>query len=121
MPSGERHLVVDANILVRAVLGRQAASLLIAYAEEVSFLAPEVAFTDAERHVRAILSDRGLTAAEANRAMATVLHRPQPLVRPVAPHVYAHQEAHSRERLRGRDESDWPYVALALMLDCPAR
>lgn len=44
MPS--RALVVDANILVRAVLGRRVREVIETYA--VSFFVPEVAFAEAE-------------------------------------------------------------------------
>jgi hypothetical protein len=30
-----------------------------------------------------------------------------------------HLEASARKRLRGQDEDDWPYLALALLLHCP--
>ena len=33
--------------------------------------------------------------------------------------VYVPFEQEARERLRGRDESDWPVLALALAISCP--
>ena len=44
---GRRLLVLDANILVRAVLGRRVLSLLKAYASQVASLTPELAFASA--------------------------------------------------------------------------
>jgi predicted nucleic acid-binding protein len=41
-------LVLDANILMRAVLGRQARALLAEYAGRIEFVAPDVAFDEAK-------------------------------------------------------------------------
>lgn len=46
-----RALVLDANILVRAVLGRRVLTILETYAGRVHFLAPEIAFTDVRLHL----------------------------------------------------------------------
>ena len=43
-------LVVDANILVRAVLGKRTRQVIEAYAGSVSFFIPEIAYRDAEEH-----------------------------------------------------------------------
>jgi hypothetical protein len=42
-----RALVVDANILIRAVLGKRVREVLEAHAENVSFFIPEVACCEA--------------------------------------------------------------------------
>lgn len=55
-----RLLVLDANILIRAVLGRRVLSLLEAYVDRVHFLAPEIAYTEAAAHLPEILASRGL-------------------------------------------------------------
>jgi hypothetical protein len=51
-------LVFDANILVRAVLGSKVLLLLRRYAEQVEFLAPDVAFEEARQHLPEILAGR---------------------------------------------------------------
>jgi predicted nucleic acid-binding protein len=56
MPS--RALVVDANILVRAVLGRKVRNV-IEGAGNVSFFVPETALVEAEEHVAALAAQRG--------------------------------------------------------------
>ena len=38
---------------------------------------------------------------------------------PVPQETYADFRAEAQLRLRGRDEEDWPFVALALTLNCP--
>ena len=46
-----RQLVLDANILIRGVLGKQVEPLLQRYADKVSFLTVEEAFEDAAKYV----------------------------------------------------------------------
>ena len=43
-----RTLVVDANILVRAVLGKRVRAVMEAHAGTVSFFTPEIAYCEAE-------------------------------------------------------------------------
>jgi predicted nucleic acid-binding protein len=38
------------------------------------------------------------------------------IIEPVTPELYAVFESEARQRLRGRDESDWPILATALGL-----
>jgi hypothetical protein len=56
MPS--RPLVLDANILIRAVLGQRVRRLLETYADNVSFFVPETAFMEAEEHLAALVIKR---------------------------------------------------------------
>ncbi len=44
----KRALVVDANILLRAVLGRRVRAIIETYASNVSFFVPESAILEAE-------------------------------------------------------------------------
>ncbi len=53
--SSRRLLVLDANILVRAVLGRRVLSLLEIYNDRVHFLTPEVAYASARAYLPQIL------------------------------------------------------------------
>jgi predicted nucleic acid-binding protein len=112
-------LVLDANILVRAVLGRRVLSVLEAYAGRVHFLALEIAFTSVRTHLPEILVKRGLSEAVRQFVETEILARLPMLVTPVPQEAYADFEAPARQRLARRDESDWPYLALALKLGCP--
>lgn len=100
MPS--RALVVDANILVRAVLGRRVRDV-IEGASNVSFFVPETAFVEAEEHVAALAFLRSLGH----------------LVELIGCEVYGQFEVEARERLDKRDPDDWPMLASALALGCP--
>ena len=53
-------IVLDANILIRAVLGRRARQLIDTYADQsVRFFGPDVAFDDAEKYLPSLLKKRG--------------------------------------------------------------
>ena len=53
-------LVLDANILLRAVFGQRVREILEAYEDEVRFCAPDVCFADAEKYIPDISKRRGL-------------------------------------------------------------
>lgn len=53
-------MVLDANVLIRAVLGSRVFSLLITYDEWIDFFAPDVAFVEAREHLAKILKNRGI-------------------------------------------------------------
>lgn len=48
-------LVLDANILIRAVLGKRVLGLLRKYSSQVAFMAPDVVFQEAREHLPGIL------------------------------------------------------------------
>jgi predicted nucleic acid-binding protein len=113
MPS--RALVVDANILVRAVLGKRVREVLEAHVENVSFFVPEVAYCEAEEHLAALVVKRG---GDPDKALA-LLRSLGRLLERVGDEVYGDFEAEARERLEMRDQDDWPILATALALGCP--
>ena len=51
-----RTIVLDANVLMRAVLGRRVDRLLARFAAQATFLAPEVAFDDVRAHLASVLT-----------------------------------------------------------------
>ncbi|MGO9318165.1 MAG: PIN domain-containing protein [Terracidiphilus sp.] len=109
-------IVLDANILIRAVMGRRVRQLLEEYtSREVRFYAPDVAYADAEKYLPSLLRKRGKSDADVLSSLQYLQH----LVEPVDREFYSAFEDESRQRLRGRDESDWPVLATALALSCP--
>ena len=58
-------LVLDANILIRAVLGLRVPYLLRKYAGQVEFLAPDTAFEEARKKLPEILERRKVPLAPA--------------------------------------------------------
>lgn len=72
-----RAIVLDANILIRAVLGKRVRELLLANTATVKFFAPDVAYADARKYLPELLAKR--------------------------------------------DADDWPVLACAMMIGCPAQ
>src|ERR1019366_5987781 len=109
-------IVLDANILIRAVLGRRVRHLVDTYAARgVRFFAPDIAFDDAEKYLPLLLKKRGITQTD----VAAWLEYLRNFIEPVTPELYAAFEHEARQRLRGRDENDWPILATALAMACP--
>lgn len=113
MPS--RALVVDANILVRAVLGKRVREVIETYTEAVSFFVPESAYAEAEEHLAALVIKR---AGDPEKALA-LLRSLGRLIELIGSEVYREFEDEARERLAHRDPEDWPVLASALALRCP--
>jgi predicted nucleic acid-binding protein len=113
--SAGKGLVLDANILIRAALGRRVRSLLEAYEDSVDFYVPDVCFDDASEYIPQVLSSRG----EDLEVGLAVLYRIGALVKPVDAALYRDFEQLACERIARRDVEDWPVVAVALMLDLP--
>jgi predicted nucleic acid-binding protein len=58
-------IVLDANILIRAVLGRRVRQLVEIYsAQGFRFVAPEVAFDEAQKYLPPLLKKRGKADVE---------------------------------------------------------
>lgn len=113
--SGRPAIVLDANILLRSILGRRVRQLLDEYAERVAFFAPDACFTEARRYTKEIVEKRRISV---EKAFAT-LDEIGKIVTSVEAGVYSEFEEASRERVKLRDPDDWPLVALALLLNCP--
>ncbi len=58
--SAAKGIVLDANILLRAVFGNRVLEILSAYADEVNFYSPDVCFADAREYVDKLSVRRGL-------------------------------------------------------------
>jgi predicted nucleic acid-binding protein len=108
-------IVLDANILIRAVLGKRVRELIVDNAESVQFFAPDVAYADARKYLPALLEKRGVTRGP---AMA-VLDALESIVRPLELGVYAGLQAQALQRIATRDADDWPVLACAMAIGCP--
>lgn len=110
-----RRIVLDANILIRAVLGVKVGGLLAKYAESVEFFAPEVAFEDAQANLPPIMAKRGVEEAELTLGLNAV----RLLVEGIPDEVTEAKRAEAMMRIGRRDPDDWSIVAAALVLECP--
>lgn len=110
-----RRIVLDANILIRAMLGVKVGGLLTKYAESIDFCAPSVAFEDAEANLPGIMAKRGIGPAELSLGLDSV----RLLVEEIPGEVTEPVQAEALRRIGRRDPDDWPIVAAALALQCP--
>lgn len=111
-------IVLDANILLRAVLGVHAQNLVNTYAGPVWMCAPQVAFDEAKRNLTIITARRGWSQEVFNVA-STALNGLETLVNSVDPETYVTAINEAQLRIGRRDPDDVPILALALLLDCP--
>lgn len=108
-------IIVDANILMRAVLGVRVLELIMEFTPTTQFFAPAICFDDARYYLPSILTKRGVDVSLAMRVLGELEKSFQ---------IIQEDELHSlekiaRTRLRQRDENDWPILAAALLLNCP--
>ena len=61
----KKAIVLDANILIRAVLGRRVRELILDNADVVQFFAPDVAYADARKYLPSLLEKRGVKSEPA--------------------------------------------------------
>lgn len=108
-------LVLDANILIRAVLGPRVRRILESHAGSISFFIPETAYAEAGEHLAALVIKRGDDPAIALRSLRSLAA----LGTIVSLDLYADHEVEARKRLAARDPEDWPILAVALALSCP--
>lgn len=108
-------VVLDANILIRAVLGRRVREILETHFTKLRFFAPDTAFREAREHLPKLLEKRGINPEVA----IPVLDELSALIGCVDDEIYGPFETAARQRLQRRDEEDWPVLATALALECP--
>ena len=108
-------IVLDANILIRAVLGTRVRELIFNNAGIVNFFAPDVAYDDARKHLPGLLTKRGIDAGVA----MLLLDRLENVVKIIEVEVYREMQKQALQRIAIRDEDDWPVLACAMILNCP--
>lgn len=108
-------LVLDANILIRAVLGVRVRRLIETFSESVNFLVPETALCEAEEHLEALAVKRGADPGLALATLGAVIA----LTTVMPEGIYLPHEVEARARLRARDPEDWPILGLALAAGSP--
>ncbi|KAA6459133.1 nucleotide-binding protein [Acidobacteria bacterium AB60] len=111
----KKRLVLDANILLRAVFGVRVRTLLETYEDAARFFTPDICFEDAEKYLEVISAARNLDVNTGHRVLSGLMN----LVETVDRSLYEEHESTARERMRSRDIADWPIAATSLLLDCP--
>ena len=110
-----RAIVLDANILVRAVLGSRVRNIILANAATVKLFAPDVAYSDARKYLPSILAKRGVDGD----AALLVVDQLELVVQRIDLDLYAGMQQQALARIGARDANDWPVLACAMAIGCP--
>ncbi|MDN5907045.1 MAG: PIN domain-containing protein [Staphylococcus equorum] len=110
-----KSIVLDANIIIRAVLGVRVRNLLIQHHQDVDFFVPDVCLSDAHKYIPQIFEKRRMPIGSA----IEMLDELKIIFNVVELDVYNQHCDEAKERMKDRDLDDWPIVATALVLDCP--
>jgi predicted nucleic acid-binding protein len=108
-------IVMDANILIRGILGKRVPQLLEQYGKCARFFTAKVCYDEIREHLPTILKRRELSLEPFLAAIESL----EAVVLPLDEEVYGVFEEEAKRRIGLRDERDWPLLALALALDCP--
>lgn len=111
-------IILDANILLRAVLGIRTFSLIAQNTDKILFCTPQVCYYEVTFHIPNITKKRHISPAQEQEALAT-LNNLKRLVTEIEEDVYGNFKQEALNRIRERDENDWPIVALAIAFGCP--
>ncbi len=113
--SSQKRLVLDANILLRAVLGVRVLNLLNTYQDAVSFYSPDVCFDDARKYIYKLGEERNFDSDVG----LILIDQLSLVIEIVGEDFYRDRESVARKRISSRDAADWPIIAAALVLQCP--
>lgn len=108
-------LVLDANIIIRAVLGNKVRNYLIYNNEHVDFFTPDVCIEDAEKYLPIIFEKRNLPTAMSLEVLSQIKN----FLRIIDYDIYQDRMIEAQQRMNKKDLDDWPVVATALSFNCP--
>lgn len=114
----DKLIVIDANILIRAVLGIRTYSLIENNRSTVRFYTPEACYQEVTHHIPHIAQKRHLNSDQEKEALET-LNGLKKLVVEVEADIYSHYKKEALTRISEQDKNDWSIVALSLALECP--
>lgn len=110
-----KRIIVDANILIRAVLGVRVRELIERFCESTAFYVAESNVEEAMQYLSELAPRRGIREDIWREAFAVIMGAVQ-----IIPQVeLAAAESEARARIGRRDPEDWPAVAAAVQFDCP--
>jgi len=99
--NARKGLVLDANILIRAVFGQRVRQILEVYEDVAGFYSPDVCFQDARKYIPDLAERRGFDPAVG----LSVLEEIGRMVEPVDRSLYEDYENLARERVLTRTRS----------------
>lgn len=108
-------LILDANIIIRAILGKKVKDYLTSYAEKVDFFTPDTCTKEAKKYLPILFEKRDLRPELALEVFSKV----ECLLQVIDSSIYQERATEAQLRIKDRDFRDWPAVATALVLKCP--
>jgi predicted nucleic acid-binding protein len=114
--SARKKLVLDTNILLRAVFGVKVYNLLKQYDDDAEFYTPDLCIEEARRHIPSIAALRRIAPAQTETILQEVT---VDFMHVVDCGLYEEFEERARARISSRDANDWPIVATAMLLNAP--
>jgi predicted nucleic acid-binding protein len=108
-------LVLDANIIIRAVLGKKVREHLLEFSEIVDFFTPDICVEEVKEHLPTIFKKRGISSELPLQVFSHI----QSLLQVIDSNLYQERIHEAKQRMKGRDLDDWPVVATALLFNCP--
>jgi predicted nucleic acid-binding protein len=118
MSEKNKIIVLDANILIRAVLGIRTFSLIAENQDQIFFCTPETCYQEVAFHLPNIARKRLLSFEQQEEALDTLNNLKQ-LVIEIEENIYGNFKQKALKRISDRDEKDWSIVALAIAFNCP--
>lgn len=108
-------IVLDANILIRAVLGKRVREIIFDNAARIQFFTPDVAYADARKYLPTLLEKRGVKGTAALALLAEL----ETIVQTLNLDIYIGFQHAALLRIAARDADDWPILACAMAIGCP--
>ena len=118
MSSTSKIIVIDANILIRAVLEIRTFSLIAEHRENVFFSTSQTCYREVAFDLPNIARKRHISPAKEQEALQ-ILNNLKILVAEIEANIYQDFKQDALKRIGERDEKDSSIVALALAFDCP--
>mgnify|MGYP001618389433 FL=1 len=107
--------MLDANILIRAVLGSRVRNLILDNLDRSGFFTPGSCIADARHYLPDILAKRGIDPAPALEVLDMLLRH----IQCIEDEWLDGHASLAQTRMGRRDPDDWPVLAAALSLACP--
>jgi predicted nucleic acid-binding protein len=113
--TAERALVLDANILLRGVLGTRVRALIERYADRVSLLTPQSCVNEAREYLPILCAKRRWEVAPVLDTLEALLTG----IQVIENSALAELEQPAKRRIAERDRDDWPVLALSIAVSAP--
>ena len=110
-----QRIIIDANIIIRAALGKKVIALIAENYRYTTFYTPRVCYEDALKYLPKLFERRG----QSSNPPLEVLGALEPFLNIIDESDYLPFMEPAVARIGMRDIDDWPVVASALFMDCP--